>query len=358
MPAEASERCENANCKVENENCKVAAMAAQILSTETRKEFDFAVGQAADALKAGQVVALPTETVYGLAANAFDADAVHRIFELKGRPAHNPIIVHVASRDMVRDCATEWTESAERLAKSFWPGPLTLVLRKSSRVPSAVTAGGPTVGIRWPGHPFIQAVIRECGFPLAAPSANLANQLSPTNAEHVRKSFGDKIPLIVDGGQSQVGIESTVVDLSVTPPRLLRPGIIHRESLMAVIGELSAAPTSEPLLKSPGMLPRHYAPRARLIVRSWRDDAELRRHVAEFGANPPGTHVIAHQRIPEPAGFGRVSLIPHDPEAYARALYAELLQCDERGAEIIIVEQVPHAPEWQAIADRLQRASS
>ena len=349
---------ENANCKVENEECKVAVMAVQILSTETREQFDLAVRRAADALKAGEVVALPTETVYGLAANAFDANAVRRIFELKGRPARNPIIVHVASREMVRGCVTDWSDSAERLAKAFWPGPLTLVLPKSAKVPYAVTAGGSTVGVRWPNHPFIQAVIRECGFPLAAPSANLSNQLSPTNAEHVRKSLGDKIPLIVDGGQSQVGIESTVVDLSVTPPRLLRPGIIHRESLMAVIGELAAAPTSDPHLKSPGMLPRHYAPRARLVVRSWRDDAELRRLVADLAANPPRTHVIVHQRIPEPAGFGRVSLIPHDPEAYARALYAELHQCDERGAELIIVEQVPEAPEWQAIADRLHRASS
>ena len=349
---------ENANCKVENEECKVAAMAVQILSTETREQFDLAVGRAADALKAGQVVALPTETVYGLAANAFDAEAVRRIFELKGRPERNPIIVHVASREMVLECVTEWSDSAEQLAKAFWPGPLTMVLPKSAKVPGAVTAGGSTVGVRWPSHPLIQAVIRECGFPLAAPSANLSNQLSPTNAEHVRKSFGDKIPLIVDGGQSQVGIESTVVDLSVTPPRQLRPGIIRRESLMAVIGELFAAPTSEAHLKSPGMLPRHYAPRARLVVRSWRDDAELRRHVADLGVNPPGAHVIAHQRIPEPTGFGRVSLIPHDPEAYARALYAELHQCDERGAELIIVEQVPDAPEWQAIMDRLSRAST
>jgi L-threonylcarbamoyladenylate synthase len=349
---------ENANCKVENEECKVGAMAAQILSTETREQFDLAVGRAADALKTGEVVALPTETVYGLAANAFDSNSVRRIFDLKGRPAHNPIIVHVASRDMVRDCVMEWSNTAERLAKAFWPGPLTLVLPKSAKVPYAVTAGGETVGIRWPSHPFIQAVIRACGFPLAAPSANLANQLSPTNAEHVRKSFGGKIPLIVDGGQSQVGIESTVIDLSVSPPRLLRPGIIHRESLMAVIGELSALPTSEPHLKSPGQLPRHYAPRARLVVRSWRHDAELRRHVADLGNTPAGTHVIAHQQIPEPVGFGRVSLIPHDPEAYARALYAELHQCDGRGAELIIVEQVPDAPEWQAIADRLQRASS
>src|SRR5688572_28312209 len=331
---------------------------AEILPTDSREKFDAAVQRAAELLRAGEAVGLPTETVYGLAANAFDERAVDKIFAIKGRPSTNPIIVHVASREQAEACVKQWTEVAEKLAKSFWPGPLTIVVPKSSKVPDVVSAGGPTVGVRWPSHPLMQAVIRACGFPLAAPSANPANRLSPTNAEHVRQSFGDRIPLIVDGGQSQVGIESTVVDLSVTPPRLLRPGIIHRESLMAVIGELSAAPTSEPHLKSPGMLPRHYAPRARLVVRSWRDDAELRRHVADLGASPPCAHVIAHQRIPEPAGFGRVSLIPHDPEAYARALYAELHQCDERGAELIIVEQVPDAPEWQAIADRLRRASS
>jgi L-threonylcarbamoyladenylate synthase len=333
-------------------------MPAEICVTDSKQAFSVAVARATQALRTGQVVALPTETVYGLAANAFDTNAVRKIFELKGRPALNPIIVHVADRDMVFDCVTEWNASAERLAKAFWPGPLTMVLPKSPRVPDVVTAGGPTVGIRWPSHPFIQAVIRECGFPLAAPSANLSNQLSPTNAEHVRKSFGDKIPLIVDSGQAQVGIESTVIDLTVQPPRLLRPGIIHRESLMAVVGELSAASPSEPHLKSPGMLPRHYAPRARLVVGSWRNDAELRRLVAELGASPAVTHVIAYQRIPEPAGFGRVSLVPYDPEAYARALYAELHQCDERGAELIVVEQVPDTAEWQAIADRLNRAST
>jgi L-threonylcarbamoyladenylate synthase len=330
----------------------------EILFTDSRQSFDAAVARAAALLKAGEVVALPTETVYGLAANAFDANAVRQIFELKGRPERNPIIVHIASREMAMDCVTEWSDSAERLAKAFWPGPLTLVLPKSPRVPDIVTAGGATVGVRWPSHPFIQAVIRECGFPLAAPSANLSNQLSPTNAEHVRKSFGDKIRLIVDGGQSQVGIESTVIDLSVRPPRLLRPGIIHRESLVSVIGELSAGPNAEAHLKSPGMLLRHYAPRARLVVRSWLNDAELRSHIAQLGSSPLRTHVVAYQRIPEPAGLGRVSLIPHDPEAYARALYAELHRCDELGAQLIVVEKAPEGAEWQAITDRLQRAST
>ena len=178
---------------------------AEILPTHTPALFDAAVGRAADALRRGEVVALPTETVYGLAANAFVAEAVRTIFEIKGRPPHNPIIVHVADVAMARRCVAEWPEAAAQLAASFWPGPLTLVLRKSTEIPGIVTAGGETVGVRWPSHPFIQAVIRECGFPLAAPSANLSNQISPTNAAHVRGSLGDKLRLIVDGGQSQVG---------------------------------------------------------------------------------------------------------------------------------------------------------
>src|SRR5258707_2402260 len=196
---------------------------AAVLSAHTPELFRAAVHRAAELLRAGEVVALPTETVYGLAANALDARAVARIFEIKGRPAHNPIIVHVAGLELAKRCVADWPPLAERLAHSFWPGPLTLVLPRSKEVPAIVTAEGPTVGVRWPSHHFIQAVIREWGFPLAAPSANLSNRLSPTNAEHVRRTLGHKIRLIVDGGQSHVGIESSVLDLSVSPPRLLRP---------------------------------------------------------------------------------------------------------------------------------------
>ena len=209
-------------------------MVAELLSTHTSSLFQKAVRRAAELLRAGEVVALPTETVYGLAANALDEKAVAKIFQIKGRPAHNPIIVHVASNAMAKNCVANFPESAEKLSKSFWPGPLTLVLPRAKNIPDAVTAGGETVGVRWPSHPFMQAVIRECGFPLAAPSANLSNQISPTNAEHVRAQLGGKIPLIVDGGQSQVGIESTVLDLTVVPARILRPGMIHAESLAAV----------------------------------------------------------------------------------------------------------------------------
>lgn len=333
-------------------------MTAEILSTHTAELFAGAVKRAAELLRAGEVVALPTETVYGLAANALDAKAVAKIYEAKGRPAHNPIIVHVADVQLAKRCVANWPAVADDLARAFWPGPLTMVLPKAPEIPDIVTAGGATVGVRWPSHPFIQAVIRECGFPLAAPSANLSNQVSPTNAEHVRKQLGDRIPLIVDGGQSQVGIESTVIDLTTEPAAVLRPGMIHEESLIAVTGDLIGhrglkLPGQE-TLRSPGMLKKHYAPKAKLLLLDWQNDAGLKSCITHPASS---THIIAHTHIPSGEGFAAVSVIPHDAEAFARAIYAELHRCDEAGAELIVVEALPDLPAWRAIADRLQRAA-
>ena len=335
-------------------------MQTEILSTHTSELFLKAVRHAAELLRAGEVVALPTETVYGLAANALDATAVEKIFQIKGRPAHNPIIVHVAGNEMAQSCAKNFPALAEKLSRSFWPGPLTLVLPRAEKIPAVVTAGGDTVGIRWPSHPFIQAVIRECGFPLAAPSANLSNQISPTNAGHVRAQLAGKIPLIVDGGQSQVGIESTVLDLTVLPPRILRPGMIHAESLAAVAGnlQLSTFNLQPSTLRSPGQLKKHYSPKAKLIVLNWRDDAELNSQLSTLNFQPSTRFIIAHSRIPSPEGFASVSVIPHDAEAFARALYAELHHCDAAGADLIVVEAPPELPEWAGIADRLRRATA
>lgn len=331
-----------------------------MLPTHTPELFQAAVVRAAERLRAGEVVALPTETVYGLAANALDAAAVAKIYAVKGRPPHNPIIVHIAGCEMARRCVANWPPLADRLAAAFWPGPLTMVLFRAPDIPDVVTAGGSTVGVRWPNHPFMQAVIRACGFPLAAPSANPAGSLSPTTAEHVRRGLGGRVQLIVDGGPARVGIESTVLDLTVRPPRLLRPGMIHVESLMAVAGRVEPEPGSNGReLRSPGLLPRHYAPKARLLVRSWRDEGELRSLLSELAVSPDRTQVIAHEQIPAAmVGLGGVCVIPHDPEAYARAIYAELHRCDEAGAELIIVEAPPALPEWRAIADRLRRASA
>lgn len=338
---------------------------AEILLTHTPALFDAAVKRAAEALCRGEVVALPTETVYGLAANALDARAVQRIYEVKGRPAHNPIIVHVSDLAMARQCAEAWPEIASKLAAAFWPGPLTLVLPRSAEIPDVVTAGGNTVGIRWPSHPFMQAVIRACSFPLAAPSANRSNEISPTNAQHVARSLGELVPLLIDGGQSQVGIESTVLDITVAPPRVLRPGMIHEESLLAVTGALDVSgPDNSSALRSPGQLRKHYAPKARLVLLAWRDEedfkSQLTRLLEERSWQLPVDRifVIAHTHIPAGVDVERVSVIPHDAEAFARAIYSELHLCDEAGAGLIIVEAVPQDAEWRAIADRLQRAAA
>jgi L-threonylcarbamoyladenylate synthase len=335
-------------------------MNTDLLPTHTPALFAAAVKRAADLLRASEVVALPTETVYGLAANALEATAVAKIFQVKGRPENNPIIVHVAGIGLAKRCVANWPELADSLARAFWPGPLTLVLPRAEGIPDNVTAGGTTVGVRWPGHPFIQAVIRECGFPLAAPSANLSNRISPTNAEHVRQQLGGKIPLIVDGGQSQVGIESTVLDLTVSPPKILRPGMIHEESLAAVIGNIQPLTSNlqPPKLKSPGLLKKHYSPKARLLVLDWGDAAGLRSRLASLKLETSKGCIIAHAHVPPAGNFLRVSVIPHDPEAFARAIYAELHRCDEAGAEWIAVEAPPESPEWSGIADRLRRASA
>ena len=335
-------------------------MNTVILPTHTPPLFEAAVERAAALLRAGELVALPTETVYGLAANALDSTAVEKIFAVKGRPAHNPIIVHVADAAMARQCVGEWPAAAERLTRAFWPGPLTLVLRRSPQVPMVVTAGGETVGVRWPSHPFMQAVIRRCGFPLAAPSANVSNAVSPTNAGHVERGLWGKIPLIIDGGQSQVGIESTVVDLSGARVRVLRPGMIHAESLAAALGvavaEGGGGAGVDETLRSPGLLRKHYAPRAKLVLWSWRDEQDLLGQVKSSGAQGSSVHVIAHTHIPTGHGLQSVSVIPHDAEAFARAIYGELHRCDAEGADWIVVETLPEGPEWRGVADRLARA--
>lgn len=329
---------------------------------ETAAHFESAVAEAVRLLKEGRLVALPTETVYGLAANAFDPKAVQTIYDAKGRPSHNPIIVHVSSLAMARRCVTTWPDAAEKLSRHFWPGPLTLVLSRANEIPDVVTAGGNTVGLRLPLHPFIRRVIELCDFPLAAPSANRANELSPTSAEHVRRSLDGKVPLIVDAGPTSVGIESTVLDLSGPAPAVLRPGMISAKHLGALLGcEVRVAArddSSLSALKSPGRLQKHYSPKARLALASWRSDSELARVAESFTIDPRQIHVITFEHIPQANPFGRVAIIPYDAEAYGRAIYAELHRSDELGAGLILVEMPPSGEEWEGIRDRLLRASA
>jgi L-threonylcarbamoyladenylate synthase len=292
---------------------------------------------AAEAIRAGQLVAFPTETVYGLGANSLDPAAVARIYEAKGRPSSSPLIVHVASIEQARELAAEWPDSAQKLAERFWPGPLTLVVRKKPIIPDGVTAGLDTVGLRMPANPIALALIREAGVPLAAPSANLFTQLSPTTAQHVRESLG--VVIILDGGPTDVGIESTV--LSVSPPCLLRPGSITREQIESVIGPIgvSALETG----RSPGEHPRHYQPRIRLILSR-----------ADQLPNGRGAFLF----ISAPGKAMRPIQMPSDARTYAQRLYALLHELDTQNLDWIAVEPLPEGSEWDGIRDRLRRAAA
>src|SRR5580658_8491137 len=218
------------------------------------------IKEAAQILRDGGLVAFPTETVYGLGANALDAAAVHKIYELKGRPATSPLIVHVASIEMAREIVAEWPPIADALARRWWPGPLTLVLPKKPAIPDIVTAGLPTVGVRMPNHPMALELIEEAGVPIAAPSANKFMELSPTTAEHVRAAFGDAVE-VLDGGPAQVGIESTVVAIENGELKLLRPGMLSLAQM-----ESCATAHGNDAHPAPGMHPRHYCPRTRLVL--------------------------------------------------------------------------------------------
>ena len=303
-----------------------------------------AIAEAAELIRAGRLVAFPTETVYGLGANALDPAAVARIFDVKGRPATNPLIVHVASVEAARELATNWPEVADRLAERFWPGPLTLVVEKSDRVPGIITANGPTVGLRVPAHPAALALLKAADVPIAAPSANRSEEVSPTTAQHVLDSLGDRVDLILDGGPTTVGIESTVLDVTQTP-RILRPGMVMRTDLLTVLRALSwKLDGAHQIARSPGHMPRHYAPRARVI--------KVPRGCVPHLREDEGALVWASW--PQ----GRVILMPRDVEGYAARLYAALRELDAPSVRRIYVECPPKRDDWAAIHDRLRRAAA
>ncbi|HLL45500.1 MAG TPA: L-threonylcarbamoyladenylate synthase [Longimicrobiaceae bacterium] len=326
------------------------------LAVDPRSPDPAAIRRAAGTLRRGGLVAFPTETVYGLGANALDPEAVARIFAAKGRPSYNPLIVHLADADAARALAAEWSAAAERLAERFWPGPLTLVVPRRAAVPDAVTAGLPSVALRVPAHPVAQALLREAGIPVAAPSANRSTEVSPTTAAHVERSLGGRVALILDGGPTPVGIESTVVGLAGTVPTLLRPGTVSIEELRDAVGPVvlpSHGPGGTGARPSPGMLDRHYAPRAALraagrdaLVEELRDRSGTggRTAVLSLGGAPnlPAADVVA---------------MPRDAREYAARLYATLHRLDDEGFERILVELPPDTPEWAGVRDRLRRAS-
>lgn len=316
------------------------------------------LAEAAGILQAGGLVAFPTETVYGVGANALDPRAIARIFSAKGRPGFNPIIAHVGSTEEARELVRSWPEAAERLAARFWPGPLTLVLPKLPHVPDTLTAGAPAVAVRLPAHPVALGLIRVAGMPIAAPSANRSSAISPTTAEHVRRGLGDRVDLILDGGPTGVGIESTVVDLTGSAPRILRPGPISQQEIEALAGRLdrraSPRPGEEALL-SPGLLDRHYAPRARVRLFGAGEGATLAREVARREA---AGEVVGGMLLEEELPGRHMLRMPGDPAGYARALYAALHQLDDLGCDLIVIEEVPDEILWAGVRDRLARAAT
>ncbi|RZU49941.1 translation factor SUA5 [Krasilnikovia cinnamomea] len=305
---------------------------------------DAGIRRAVQLLRAGSVVAFPTETVYGLGADATSADAIAEIYRLKQRPSWNPLIVHVADVAQARALARRWPAVADELAARFWPGPLTVVVERAAGLPGDLD----TVAVRIPAHPVALRLLRESGLALAAPSANRSESISPTTAQHVLGSLPE-VPLVLDGGPSACGIESTVVDLTVSPARLLRPGALGLRSLREVTGGLAlpgggvADGAARP---SPGMSRRHYAPRARLILA---EDVEA---VPRAGLAGPVAVLTYEGRGPGD------EVLSADPGEYAADLYAALHRLDDARAGTILVQAPPDTEDWLAIRDRLGRAAA
>jgi L-threonylcarbamoyladenylate synthase len=303
---------------------------------------DDQIQQAAEIIRSGGVVAFPTETVYGLGANALDPQAVDRIYELKGRPNTSPLIVHAASIEQARSLVTWWPPEADTLARTYWPGPLTMVLPKIAAVPDNATAGLDTVGVRVPNHPVALRLIELAQVPIAAPSANLFTQLSPTTAQHVRDAFGDEI-LVLDGGPTDIGIESTVITFNRDKILLLRPGMITIDGIEDTLHpENPDSESADTPHASPGLHKKHYAPRTPLLVDKL----------------PPGSGRGAWMWITTDAVAARRIQMPAEPARYARHLYSTLHALDVEGYDWIAVECPPNEPQWRAILDRLKRAAS
>jgi L-threonylcarbamoyladenylate synthase len=303
------------------------------------------VRRAAELLRAGGLVAFPTETVYGLGADASNPAAVARLYKVKGRPVDHPVIVHFESEERALAFAREIPEEAKRLAKKFWPGPLTLILKRSDKAKDFVTGGQDSVGLRVPSHPVAQELLKAFGGGVAAPSANRFGHVSPTTAAHVHGDLGADVDLVLDGGPSEVGIESTIVDLSGQGAVLLRPGKISRAEIAKIV------PLKEKNESSPrhsGGLERHYAPRtpARLVPTHALDK--------EISALKDRVAVLAFSRPDERVDFW--IRMPREPGAYAQKLYGALRELDGAGCELILVEAPPVGPEWAAVGDRLSRA--
>ena len=312
-----------------------------------------AITLAADLLKQGRLVAFPTETVYGLGADASNPEAVQRIFAAKGRPNDHPLIVHIANLQQVFDWVEHVPQVATRLAAAFWPGPLAIVLNKQPWVPLAVTGGQSTVALRMPNHRVALALLQAFGGGVAAPSANRFCRISPTQASHVAEELGESVDLILDGGACQVGVESTIVDLSGKQPRLLRPGQISLEAIEIVLGKTLLLPDSTATdIRAPGMMAVHYAPLTATVMCA---SEHLAAAVLSAQQQNQRVAVLAYSHPQNIADHSMV--MPASAVAYAQQLYAALRQLDALQLDKIIVEQPPQTSAWRAINDRLAKAA-
>ncbi|MFD5522013.1 L-threonylcarbamoyladenylate synthase [Streptomyces sp. NPDC127066] len=312
------------------------------------------IDRAAGVLRAGGLVALPTETVYGLGANAEDPVAVARIFQVKGRPPSHPLIVHIAAADQLDDWVEEVPATARLLAEHFWPGPLTLVLRRGHRVPLEATGGLETVAVRVPDHPVALALLSAFGGGVTAPSANRFGSVSPTTADHVRAELGDAVDFVLDGGSCQVGVESTIVDVTGETPSILRPGGVTREDLEAVLGYPVAVPSTSGV-RVPGQHPSHYAPHARVVL------VEPEQVVAEAELAQEAGHqvgVFLPPRLADAAVKAHaVVALPGSLDAYAHGLYGFLRELDRQGCDLIVASLPVEEGLGLAVANRLRRAA-
>jgi L-threonylcarbamoyladenylate synthase len=312
------------------------------------------IEKAAGVLRAGGLVALPTETVYGLGANAEDPDAVARIFQVKGRPPSHPLIVHIGAAEQLGDWVEDVPATARLLAERFWPGPLTLVLRRGPRVPLEATGGLETVAVRMPDHPVALALLSAFGGGVAAPSANRFGSVSPTTADHVRAELGDAVDFVLDGGPCEVGVESTIVDATGDAPTVLRPGGVTREDLEAVLGRPLAVPSTS-RVRVPGQHPSHYAPRARVVL------VEPEKVVAEAERAQESGHQVGVFLPPSladaPVKAHAVVAVPGSMTAYAHGLYEFLRELDRQGCDLIVASLPAEEGLGLAIANRLRRAA-
>jgi L-threonylcarbamoyladenylate synthase len=318
---------------------------------------------AVDILRRGGLVAFATETVYGLGADATNADAVAKIFAVKGRPATNPLIVHVVDKAVAERYVGAWPESAERLAQAFWPGPLTMVLPKGNKIASVVTAGQSTMAIRCPDHPLASELLREFNGPVAAPSANRSTRVSPTTADHVRQDLGEAVDLILDGGPCRVGIESTVIDLTSLKPTILRLGGIGRAKLEEIVGpiDVQVVTSGTSGAKSPGQQAIHYAP-VTPAFRIAHGDEHLFPTIFEHRLGRKAIFLIIHgsdlaEQLLKWAGRDAVVELPSEAAEYGTRLYAALHDADDRHVDMIWMQVPPAGPEWDAARDRVQRAT-